>query len=101
MASDAIISEPETHDPIDPWVGISRVEQEVGLGRSTIYRRMEAGTFPRPKDLGGGVVRWPLSVIRAWKESRPDAGAGAPATPPAGAGKGRRPPGRPRRTASA
>lgn len=57
--------------PVDPWVGISRVEQEVGLGRSTIYRRMDAGTFPLPRDLGGGVVRWALSEIRAWKAACP------------------------------
>ncbi|MGG5811432.1 helix-turn-helix transcriptional regulator [Falsiroseomonas sp. CW058] len=57
--------------PVDPWIGISRVEAEVGLGRSTIYRRMDAGTFPVPRDLGGGVVRWPLSEIRAWKAARP------------------------------
>lgn len=57
--------------PVDPWIGISRVEAEVGLGRSTIYRRMDAGTFPVPRDLGGGVVRWVLSEIQAWKAARP------------------------------
>ena len=100
--ADAITAEPETAEPVDPWVGISRVEAEVGLGRSTIYRRMDAGTFPRPKDLVGGVVRWPLSVVREWKRSRPEAVGGASATPPGrGAGTGRRPPGRPRRAVGA
>ena len=30
----------------------------VPLSRSTIYARMESGTFPRSHDLGGGVVAW-------------------------------------------
>lgn len=42
------------------------VESLVGLGTSTIYRRMAAGTFPKPKDLGGGVVRWVEADIEAW-----------------------------------
>jgi prophage regulatory protein len=62
--------------PIDPWVGIARVQQEVGLSRSTIYRRMSEGGFPRPRELGGGVVRWVLSEIHAWKASRPEAPPG-------------------------
>lgn len=44
----------------------SEVESLVGLGTSTIYRRMDAGTFPRPLDLGGGVVRWRETDIAAW-----------------------------------
>ncbi len=80
--------------PVDPWIGISRVEAEVGLGRSTIYRRMDAGTFPLPRSLGGGVVRWVLSEIQAWKAARP------PVTPML-RGEGARegsPRGRPRKT---
>lgn len=42
------------------------VEDIVGLGRSTIYRRMAAGDFPKPLDLGGNCVRWRASEIDAW-----------------------------------
>ncbi len=57
--------------PIDPFLKISEVEREVGLGRSTIYRHMAKGLFPQPRQLGGGLVRWPRSVILEWKESLP------------------------------
>lgn len=49
------------------------VESRVRLGTSTIYRRMAAGTFPKPKDLGGGVVRWVEADIEAWIAGRGDA----------------------------
>jgi prophage regulatory protein len=42
------------------------VQQKVGLGSSTIYRKIAAGTFPRPLSLGEGTVRWRLSEIDAW-----------------------------------
>jgi len=55
----------------DPFLKISEVEKEVGLGRSTIYRHMAKGLFPQPRQLGGGLVRWPRSVILEWKDSLP------------------------------
>jgi len=48
----------------------------MGLGRSTIYRWMGEGRFPLPKALSGGQVRWPLSVLEAWKNARLDARGG-------------------------
>lgn len=50
---------------IDPPVGISRVEVEIGRERSTIYRDYMAGKFPRPSYLLGRRV-WRLSEVRAW-----------------------------------
>ena len=64
---------PETWPSTDPWLRLPEVEREVGLGRSTIYRWMGEGRFPPPKALGGGQVRWPLSVVKAWKDARLDA----------------------------
>ncbi|MFM0385719.1 helix-turn-helix transcriptional regulator [Paraburkholderia dipogonis] len=40
-----------------------QVEQEVGLKRSTIYQRMQEGTFPRPIRLGERAVGWRASDI--------------------------------------
>ncbi len=34
------------------------VEARTGLSRSTIYRRMQAGTFPLAIPLGGRLVGW-------------------------------------------
>lgn len=50
---------------------LAEVRAEVGLGTSTIYRKMAGGTFPKPRDLGGGTVRWPEEEIEAWKAGLP------------------------------
>ncbi|MEP7350595.1 MAG: AlpA family transcriptional regulator [Sphingorhabdus sp.] len=49
---------------------LPEVKIRVGLGRSTIYRRMEAGTFPKAKSLGGGLVAWVESDIDGWIAER-------------------------------
>ncbi|MFM0433743.1 AlpA family phage regulatory protein [Paraburkholderia aspalathi] len=40
-----------------------QVEREVGLKRSTIYQRMQEGTFPRPIRLGERAVGWRAADI--------------------------------------
>jgi len=47
------------------------VEHETGLSCATIYRQIEAGTFPRPRRIGRRAVAWCASAIEAWKQSRP------------------------------
>lgn len=49
------------------------VEVETGLSRTSIYRKMEEGTFPRPKRISQRAVRWPQSKIDAWKANQPEA----------------------------
>ena len=59
------------------------VEAMVGLGTSSIYRRMRAGQFPVAVALGGA-VRWRLDEVTAWIDSRERAtGEGPRAAPPA------------------
>jgi prophage regulatory protein len=41
----------------------AQVEREVGLKRSTIYQRIQAGTFPRPIRLGERAVGWRAADI--------------------------------------
>ena len=50
-----------------------QVEEITGLGRSSIYRLMQYGQFPRPVKVGSAAVRWRASDITAWLESRPEA----------------------------
>lgn len=46
----------------------NQVEHEVGLKRSTIYQRMQQGTFPRPIRLGERAVGWRASDIERFLE---------------------------------
>ncbi len=42
-----------------------------GLSRTTIWRRVKAGTFPAPVQLGANSIGWPELAIIEWVESRP------------------------------
>ena len=46
------------------------VERSTGLARTTIYRRIKEGIFPRPVDLGGGIVGWPAHEVEAINQAR-------------------------------
>lgn len=41
------------------------VEQILGISRSTIYRRVNEGTFPRPIHIGANSVGWPSHEVDA------------------------------------
>ena len=49
------------------------VESLTGLSRTTIYKLMSSGDFPRPVRLTKKAVAWPESTIAAWLESRKSA----------------------------
>ncbi len=53
------------------------VEETTGLSRSSIYRQMEEGTFPRSVRVTAGSVRWRKSDIDDWMESLPVTGGDA------------------------
>ncbi len=56
-----------------PPVGILRrpqVESRTGLSRSTIYARIQDGTFPRPILLGARAVGWLEHEIDGWLDRR-------------------------------
>jgi prophage regulatory protein len=53
-----------------------QVEARTGLSRSSIYRLMEAGAFPRPIRIGLRAVAWRASDLDRWQAARP------PALPP-------------------
>jgi predicted DNA-binding transcriptional regulator AlpA len=59
----------------DPFLRVREVMVSTGLGRSSKYRRVAAGTFPAPKQIGGGQVRWRTSEVELWKAERHPAGA--------------------------
>ncbi len=47
-----------------------QVEKRTGLSRSTIYLRIQEGTFPRPIHLGARAVGWLEFEIEAWLAAR-------------------------------
>ena len=62
---------------------IEEVEVMTGLAKSTIYRLVKEGSFPRPVRVGKRAVRWREWEVREWIRSRPPATGD---TPPEGPG---------------
>ncbi len=61
------------------------VMARTGLSRVTIWRRVRAGTFPAPIQLGENSIGWPASEITAWLDSRPRRTYNAETAPKTGA----------------
>lgn len=51
-------------------IRLPEVQHRVGLGRSTIYRWMAEGKFPKPVQLGGYTVAWDDADIDEWIRMR-------------------------------
>ncbi|MDX0955689.1 AlpA family phage regulatory protein [Sinorhizobium medicae] len=54
---------------------LREVVSMTSLGSSTIYRRMKAGKFPKPKRLSEACVRWRESEIEKWMRELPTTGS--------------------------
>lgn len=71
-----------TERPSARVLRIKQVQERLGLGRSTIYDRMDPdsprydSTFPRPISLGISAVGWIESEIDQWIEARASARSG-------------------------
>jgi len=46
----------------------TQLEARLGLARSSIYKMMDEGTFPRPVKLGRRAVGWRSEDIETWLE---------------------------------
>lgn len=60
-----------THDPHLPLaanrvIRLRPLTERIGLSKSEIYRRIQAGRFPRPISLGVRAVGWLERDIDAW-----------------------------------
>ena len=58
----------------DRLIRLKEVLRLTGLSRSSLYRKIRAGTFPESVELGERVVGWWESEVRAWMASRPKSG---------------------------
>jgi prophage regulatory protein len=48
---------------------IKDVSAMLGMSRSTIYRAISEGIFPKPVNVGERSVRWRLDAVEAWRDS--------------------------------
>ncbi|TVV77369.1 helix-turn-helix transcriptional regulator [Sphingomonas solaris] len=51
-------------------IRLPEVRKRVGLGRSTIYRLMELGSFPKSRKLGARAIAWSEAEINDWIEGK-------------------------------
>lgn len=58
-------------NPEPTMLKIREVMARVGLARPTLYRMMQAGTFPKPIKVTSHAARWPVAEVDAWLASRP------------------------------
>ncbi len=50
----------------DALLPVKKVTAACGFSKTSIYRMMERGTFPRPAKRHGRSVRWSRSEVQAW-----------------------------------
>lgn len=53
-----------------PFMSMGQVLQEVPVSRSSIYKMMERGDFPKPKKLSQRSAAWSRAEINAWIEEK-------------------------------
>ena len=56
--------------PIRRFIRLREVLHRTGLGRSTVYRWMDEGRFPKSVRLGGRSVAWIEHEIDEWLQDR-------------------------------
>ncbi|ABM61932.1 helix-turn-helix transcriptional regulator [Halorhodospira halophila] len=66
------MAHPETAGikPNERLLRINSVIKRVGLGRSTIYKKVKEGGFPKPIKLGERAIAWRESDIEEWISRR-------------------------------
>ena len=52
------------------YVRQSQLLQFIPFSSATLWRKVSAGQFPRPRKLSERVTAWDVADIRAWMESR-------------------------------
>lgn len=63
LMNSAAMQPPVAHDRL---LKLAQVKEMVGLGKTLIYRLVQAGEFPPPYKPGGSAVRWSENEILGW-----------------------------------
>ena len=58
------------------FVRMPTVLQHTGLSRTSLYRLMAEGKFPRAAKLTSRTVGWPLEAVETWMRNRINESAG-------------------------
>jgi prophage regulatory protein len=61
---------PSAAAPMRLFARLPTVMQTTGLGRSTIYRLVASGEFPRPVHLGPRAIAWRWADLEQWSATR-------------------------------
>ena len=65
-----MIWEAHTDPAMHTILRLPAVKAAIGLARSTLYLRVEKGTFPKPVNLGARAVGWPAREVYAINAAR-------------------------------
>lgn len=52
------------------FIRLKELVQRIGVGRSTVYKWIEEGSFPKPVHLGPHAVAWLVTDIVEWEQSK-------------------------------
>ena len=55
---------------VDRFLREREVCEMVAVHRSTLWRWVNMGSFPAPIPIGPSAVRWRLSVVQEWMDSK-------------------------------
>lgn len=55
-----------TNQPPDRILRLTSVLERTGLSRATLYRKVQAGTFPRQVRIAARCIGWPESAVNEW-----------------------------------
>ena len=58
-----------TSDTPDCFLRLNAVLKRTGLSRSTLYRKIELGTFPRQIKIAERCAGWRESAVNAWLQN--------------------------------
>lgn len=61
----------EVARPLRRILRLPEVLERTGLGRTSVYKLMGSGEFPRPRKLTSSANGWLESEIQDWIDSRP------------------------------
>lgn len=59
-------SSPQQEPPDERFLRLPEVKRRTGMSRSTVYRRMDEGTFPQTVPMSGNIAAWRESDVTAW-----------------------------------